>query len=260
MPSCGKKANLKSEKSVSSSTEEDYAWSEWMENIPDSIKNDSKNYVVESKTEAKTETLYSYRDKETITTTTPKNTNEWTLSTEPVINWSNWSMWQRDEIKGNSTRIVEKRNVPQKLQTQYVYYQYKSEKDPSKGFPVSQSIEPNGHLSYPAQIWVNDPLEEKGTFMGVTTYGPSVEDAEHPMFKDKAERDMWYIATPSTRQTVFDAHDEWRYKDFVSASYSYYKFTNWSPWSSIETYATSTKEVKTKENTVNIKMYRYRKI
>ncbi len=258
MSSCGEKANIKPEKSVSSSTEEISAenniWSYWFDNIPDYIKNDSKNYVVESKTEAKTETLYSYRDKEIITTNTPKNTNEWTLLNEPVTNWGNWSIWQRGELKESSTRMVEKMSVPQKMQTSYCYYQYIIPSNPSKGHPSgSDELSRSSSNTY-IHISVPKPLYETGTFLGQITYGPYSENKQ-------ANPNMWYKATPAICETVLtEAHDEWRYRDVESITYTYYKFTNWSNWSLTETSATSTKEVKTKNNTVNVKMYRYRKI
>lgn len=229
---------------VSSSIDQGLMWSEWSETKPDAGNTDLE---IESRIE------YRYRDKETSTGNT-KTKDGWIYDGTYSAQVGNWSGWQDSVISAYSNESVRREVSTQSVTTyssypQYNYYRYAA----------------NYSGGYSSEGWQYDKQNAYFyTFDSELGYG-GTSSRGTPWYK-------WYYNgsnycavyrcgtgynTGGTfityKQVATGTKTQYRYRD-TNYTYNFYRWKDWSDWTTDEVTATSNREVDTRTT------YRYKSV
>ncbi len=198
-----------------------------------------------SSSQIKTRTLYSYRDKETTTSSSASLGNGWILE-DTTSSTGSWSSWSKTKPADNANREIESKKVEDKTtKTQYAYKRYK----------YYNKSEGKYYLTY-GETWAkNQGYSGSWEYKVVDSELSYVESHDGKKAYGK-KGDFWYKADVNTKQgtkyttfkitstVVSGSHTEYRYRD-TTYTYYYYRWSNWSDWSTSSYSKSSTRDVKT---------------
>lgn len=198
-----------------------------------------------SSSQIKTRTLYSYRDKETTTSSSSSLGNGWTLE-DTTSSTGSWSSWSKTKPADSANREIETKKVEDKTtKTQYAYKRYK----------YYNKSEGKYYLTY-GETWAkNQGYSGSWEYKVVDSELSYVESHDGKKAYGK-KGDFWYKADVNTKQgtkyttfkitttVVSGSHTEYRYRD-TTYTYYYYRWSDWSDWSTSSYSKSSTRDVKT---------------
>lgn len=223
--------------SATATVENGLSWSAWSDTAP----------AEGSYSEMETRTVYRYRDKMFTTATTPTK-DGWT-NYDSSWEWSpygSWSSWSRTAQTKSDTRDVETKTVTDSAAyTKYNLYYYRY-----------------WNTTY------NKYYYTYGSGMGGTKYTRTVKSTEVKFYKDyengkykgyvknsgyyNFNGEVWFLS--STENVPAKTHTEYRYRDRSKIyTYYFYKWLDWSEWSTEPVTPTDNREVDTPKT-----QYRYR--
>lgn len=196
------------------------SWSSWVDELPKNVS--SKNYDIETRKE------YRYRTKETKTSSSSKLSG-WTYDKKEET-YSSWSSNKTTDKKVTNSDTIKVVNS----QVYHVYYHYKSYYD---GINNADSIWVNSSSKYCEFETVWDmPAQNVADKGGKQMYGwiDGCGDGVKGWFKKKT-------------------YTKYTYQERTkSITYYFYKYGNWSSWSTSKKSATDTIQVETRT------VYRYK--
>lgn len=226
---------------VSSSIDQGLMWSEWSETKPDAGNTDLE---IESRTE------YRYRDKETSTGNT-KTKDGWIYDGTYSTKVGNWSGWQDSAISAFSNESVKREVSTQSVPTYgttwgYVYYHFYK----SRG--GNHTYCPTNHVggTYHGYYYSTSPFTwyKKSTCGNMDLYnGPSCSQCGATAYWFYNSGDSQNITVQTGTKT------QYRYRD-TNYTYNFYRWKDWSDWTTDEVTATSNREVDTRTT------YRYKSV
>lgn len=190
----------------------------------------------------KTRTVYSYRDKET-TSSTSKLSGDWILeSSVPTVgDYGEWSAWSKTKPAEANNRVIETKTVTDKAAyTEYTYGRWVHSCSCSGKYTALKYCS-NGHA---------------GTFKTLKTTSPLnmiINESWGAQYKT-SDGQLWFIVDNysgsnygGSKKIAAVTHTEYRYRDRVTTyTYNYYRWSDWSSWSTTSYTKSATREVRSR--------------
>lgn len=217
-------------KAVNTEVDQALEWSDWSDTLPETG----------SYTDIEKRVVYRYRDKQFKTANTPSVTGWERTDAEPTWTWSDysaWSGWSKTPVYPSEYRKIETRTVTDRAgYTNYKYWIYVS----SNGWTI-------GTQGYAGVCYNYQEIN--------LTYPLGLTDAANGLYgyydNGVNKVQQWFSGGTSWVPAI--THTEYRYADRTKIyNYEFYKWLNWSDWSTSEIKATDNREVEVKTQ------YRYR--
>lgn len=222
-------------------------WSDYTDTLPSGVTSD--------KYEITEQTRYSYRDKQT-TTSSDSSKDGWTQydSSWAWSDYGSWSGWSKSSVGSSDSRQVETKTVTDsQAYTEYTYYRVVDKKSGcSKNGFVYFCINAakynykshNGHFQKET-FTTRNRLTADTAFNNKKYY---CNCGEHPYYITgylTSSGAKWYNETSKYYPAV--THTEYRYRDrYKVYTYYYYRWDDWSNYSEFEVSQSSDREVRTK--------------
>ena len=218
---------------VTATIDQGLMWSDWSTDQPDSSNPDLQ---IESRTE------FRYRDKEKSTGNT-KTKSGWTWDGTYTTSTGNWSAWQWNSISAytneSTKREVQTQSAVKSYNqvTQYNYSRYKG---------TSGSKTRYGPCAGTWSSVYCGTYQERGWGGQLDCYGSETSNQYGGTFyKYNNYNDPWYNQNTRTVNGSANYATQYRYRD-TNYTYNFYRWKDWTSWSTDSATATADKEVETR--------------